>query len=159
MNQRIIYSILNEECEPVTTLRPDVPDTLAEIVATMLQKDRTVRIGSMTRALAELSTLQSKEAAAPGTFQLLKRLKRPLFAVPIVILLVVLCLLAYWWIDRNRKISWAREQAIPQIEKLAAEEKWSAVFSLGEIRPRRHPDGSGICQTRRMVSGHNIHNL
>jgi serine/threonine protein kinase/dienelactone hydrolase len=128
----IIYSILNEECEPVTRLRPDVPDTLAKIVANMLQKDQTLRIGSMTQAFEELSTLKPKEAAAPGAFQLLKRLKRPLFAVPILILLVALCLLAYWWIDHNRKISWAREQVIPQIEKLAGEERWSAVFSLAK---------------------------
>jgi len=128
----IIYSILNEECEPLTRLRPDVPDTLAKIVASMLQKEHTLRIGSMTRVLEELSALEPKGAAAPGAIHLLKRLKRPLFAVPILMLLVALCLLAYWWIDRNRKIAWAREQVIPQIEKLAGEEKWSAVYSLAK---------------------------
>jgi tRNA A-37 threonylcarbamoyl transferase component Bud32/pimeloyl-ACP methyl ester carboxylesterase len=128
----IIYSILNEECEPVTTLRPDVPDPLARIVTSMLQKDQTLRTPSMTRVLEELSPLQSKEAAAPGTPQILKRLKRPLFVVPVLILLAALCLMAYWWIDRSRKISWAREQAIPQIEKLGGEEKWSAVYILAK---------------------------
>ena len=128
----IIYSILNEECEPVTRLRPDVPDALARIIADMLQKDRTSRIGSMTQVLEKLSTLQSKEAAAPRPLPLVKRLKRPLFAVPILIFLVALCLLAYWWIERNRRISWAREQAMPQIEKLGGEEKWSAVYTLAK---------------------------
>ena len=128
----IIYSILNEECEPVTRLRPDVPDTLARIVANMLQKDQTLRIGSMTQALGELSKLQSKETTTPGTLRLLQRLKRPLFAVPVLILIVALCFLAYWWVDRNRKVSWAREQAVPQIEKLGGEEKWSAVYTLAK---------------------------
>ena len=128
----IIYSILNEGFEPVSRLRPDVPEALATIVANMLQKDRTSRTGSMTQALGELSKLQSKDAARPGRLQPLQLLKRPVFAVPALILFLALCFLAYWRIDRDRKISWAREQAIPQIEKLGGEEKWSAVYTLAK---------------------------
>ena len=128
----IIYSILNEECQPVNRLRPEVPEPLAVIVGKMLQKEQASRVSSMKEVLHELSALQSKGADVVGSVQLLKQLKRPVFAIPLAILLVALCFLAYWWIDRNRKISWAREEAIPQIEKLAGEEKWSAVYSLAK---------------------------
>jgi formylglycine-generating enzyme required for sulfatase activity/dienelactone hydrolase len=128
----LIYAILNVENEPVAKHRPDVPGNLAAIVAGLLQKDMTKRTGTMVRVVEELSDLQGKEGAPFGMSHLLQGLKRPLVAVPLLVVLATLSFFAYWWIARDRKISWAREVALPQIEKLAGEEKWSAVYALAK---------------------------
>jgi serine/threonine protein kinase/cephalosporin-C deacetylase-like acetyl esterase len=128
--QAVIFSILNEQCDPVNRVRPDVPDPLATIIGKMLQKDQNARFASMKEVVGELSALRSKREKVLGPLQMLKRLKRPVFAVPLAILLLVLSTLAYWWIDRSRKVSWAREKALDEIGALGREEQWSSAYRL-----------------------------
>ena len=61
----VIYSITNEEPEPVTSLRPEVPDDLQAIIEKMLAKKREERYASADEVLAELTTLKQDFLAAP----------------------------------------------------------------------------------------------
>ena len=126
----IVYSILNEECDPVQRVRPDVPEHLAAIVAKMLQKDPRSRYAAMAEVVGELSALRERERALPGPRQLLKQLKRPVMLLPLIVLLLALCSLVYWWIDRNSRISWAREKALDEIGTMGKEEQWSSAYRL-----------------------------
>jgi hypothetical protein len=48
------------------------------------------------------------------------------------VLFIVLTALAVWWQNHSAKIKWAREQAIPEIEKLAEERNYDVAFKLAE---------------------------
>ena len=126
----LIYSILNEECDPVHSVRPDVPEPAAAIVEKMLQKDHAFRYAAMAEVIGDLSALRGREAAFPGAGQLLKRLKRPVFLILIATLFAVLSSLVYLWIDRNSNISWAREKALDEIGTLGKDERWGSAYSL-----------------------------
>lgn len=52
--QAILYAIVNEEPQAVQALRPDVPESLAQIIAKMLAKNPEQRFQNMTEVLAAL---------------------------------------------------------------------------------------------------------
>jgi eukaryotic-like serine/threonine-protein kinase len=124
----ILYAILNVECDPVAKYRPEVPPGLAALLTGMLQKNADARPPAMSQVAKALAAL--RPGSAGGIKSPLAILKRPVVAVPLLILVAALGLLSYRWIAENRKISWARNEAIPQIEKLAGDEKWSDVYTL-----------------------------
>jgi serine/threonine protein kinase/tetratricopeptide (TPR) repeat protein len=53
-DQAVIYSILNEEPEPISWLRKDVPTGVEKILETCLQKDPLNRYGDMKDLISEL---------------------------------------------------------------------------------------------------------
>ncbi len=67
--QTVIFSILNQEPESVSALRPDVPPALAAIVSGCLQKDPTKRYqngGELLAALRGLATTRSSLSFGPA---------------------------------------------------------------------------------------------
>jgi serine/threonine protein kinase len=64
--QTVLYSLFNEEPEPVQQLRPDAPPELVRIIGRMLAKDRELRYPTATAALADLRALYGP-ATSTGT--------------------------------------------------------------------------------------------
>ena len=56
-DQALVYSILNEEPEPLRSIRPDVPAHLEQAIERALQKDPGERYEHMTELLSELTDL------------------------------------------------------------------------------------------------------
>ena len=93
--QALVYSILNEEPQPVTSLRPEVPWALEQIVAGAMAKNLDERCRSVEEMLADLKTVGRElesvtsarmafaaqptfaaEARSPGTVQQIPSLGR-----------------------------------------------------------------------------------
>lgn len=55
--QAYLYSIMNDEPEPLATLNPDVPEDLGHILAMCLEKDREYRYPAMVDLLHDLDML------------------------------------------------------------------------------------------------------
>ncbi len=70
--QAIVYRILNEEPEPITSLRSNVPMELERIVKKAMQKDRAIRYQSASDLLADLKGLR-KELESGGTAEAPRR--------------------------------------------------------------------------------------
>jgi serine/threonine protein kinase len=126
----VIYTILHEECDPVEKVRADVPPRLAGIVSKMLRKERSTRSATMKEVAAELSAFLSKEPARLTPRRLAAKLKRPVFSLPLALLVLALCVLLYLWHERETNIAWARDKALNQIATLGQEEQWSSVYRL-----------------------------
>ena len=62
----VMYLILNEEPEPVSRIRPEVPHALDRIVRTALQKERTKRYQTVQDLMADLHSAD-EDAKAPVT--------------------------------------------------------------------------------------------
>ncbi|UCE18807.1 MAG: protein kinase [Gemmatimonadota bacterium] len=56
--QAVVYSILNEEPEPITNLRSDVPTELQQVMQKAMQKEPTERYASMAELLTDLKSMK-----------------------------------------------------------------------------------------------------
>jgi len=122
--QGLAYLIINEEPEPLGKHAQDVSPDLVRIIDRALEKKPGARYSKAAEMLADLRTYQeSLRPGAQSAFNLrvvLRRLRRPIFAIPAVAGVIALILASIWFFDRQGKIRWAREEIIPEIEKLIA---------------------------------------
>ena len=100
--QAVVYSILNEDPDPVSDLRSDIPADLGEIVNQCLDKDPADRFQSMDdlkndlQWLKEESRLETLPYAKPIYPKLKKKRFRPILAPLILILLAALTVAGYF---------------------------------------------------------------
>ncbi len=99
--QALVYQILNQEPEPVTSLRSNVPMELERIVKKLLQKDFSVRYQSAIDLLVDLRAI-STTAMSSGSYRVVappaSRKRSLLMATAAV--LVIGVLVGYFFISR-----------------------------------------------------------
>ncbi len=126
-NQAMIYSILNEEPEAIKKVSPVVPPEMEQIVECALKKNPDTRYSSAAETLKDLKQFQDKlraeEMGAVDLRTLLRRMRKPQIVVPAICVVLVVALAAAWFFNRQAKIRWARQEALPQIERLV-ETSW-----------------------------------
>jgi serine/threonine protein kinase len=109
-------AILRDDPAPLDELRRDVPAGLQEILTRCLAKapeDRFASGEELSEALLELK--QQIDAPATGVGAVLRR---PAVLGAVVLILVVAGVGLAWLLHRNSRVSWARNQALPEIERL-----------------------------------------
>ena len=131
-----LAALFAEEPKPVRQLAPDVPLEIERIIGRCLRKDREARYPSVTALTKDLEDCNESLAASSTGAIDLKRLaravKRPMVAVPVLLMLLVLAASAAWLFQRNARIRWATNQALPEISRLSNDEKYAAAYSLAE---------------------------
>jgi len=147
----VIYSLMNEEPIPVKKVNPAVPTELEQIVNKALRKNPESRYSSAAKMLKDLKDYQdSLRAAEMRTFNLrtfLLHFSKPKGAVPLVVGLLVIVLASVWFSNRQSKILWARQELLPEIERLAEDIPWTGegpsaweAFQLATQAQRYIPD-------------------
>ncbi|NLP11410.1 serine/threonine protein kinase [bacterium] len=120
--QAMIYSILNEEPESLDSTKPSVPPGLVQMINRAMQKNAGLRYASAAEMGQHLRKYRDSQKETPeGFFNLnamMRTLRKPRVALSAGLALIVLCLSAVWFIDRQAKIRRAREILLPQIEQL-----------------------------------------
>ena len=120
-----LAAILKDTPPPLAPTAPGtgpLPKELVEIVRRCLEKspDRryasTVELRDRLRALQ--ATLASGSFAGGAPASAIGLLRRPRVAVPLALGLLGAVALGGWLVVRSRRAAWAREVALPQIEKL-----------------------------------------
>lgn len=118
----VLYAVVHTEPVPLRDLRPDVPPQLEAIVRRALKKNPNERYSSaieMGRDLkACLEELTSLRTATRDWRSLVRQFRRPRVAVPLALFLAFLAAAGYWLVDRQAKVRWARQHALPEIERL-----------------------------------------
>jgi formylglycine-generating enzyme required for sulfatase activity/dienelactone hydrolase len=117
----IFDSILHHEPVPVRNLNPDVRSSVQHIIVKSLQKSRDTRYQSAAELRQDLehAKLELSSQSLP-TFRPRAVLHNPRvvgFALTVVVLLSALI---GWRVHVDARVRWAREQALPEIEDLAA---------------------------------------
>ncbi len=125
----IIHSIIHEDPKPIKLRKPPIPIELQQVIARALKKRREARYGTAEEMLKDLRSYEATlQAEASGLFNLrslLKRLRRPAVAVPTILAIGAVAALAVWFFNRQGKIRWARQVAIPEIERMIeANDAW-----------------------------------
>ena len=109
----LITAILRDEPPPLRTLRDDAPAAVVGIVERALAKDPAARYAN-----AEIMRAELAEEHARLTRPRDAAWRRPSVLVPVALLLVVFAAYGAWQTMNARRARWAREVAIPEIERL-----------------------------------------
>lgn len=145
----VLHAVIHDDPRPMAPRTPPVPAELQQVVARALKKDPDARYTSAADMLRDLRAYDEARPAAGGAGlselrSLARRLRRPSVAIPVVLLVMALASFAVWDGQRRADVRWAREVALPEIERLIAEnDVWRnlvAPYRLAE-RAERHIPG------------------
>jgi serine/threonine protein kinase/formylglycine-generating enzyme required for sulfatase activity/cephalosporin-C deacetylase-like acetyl esterase len=137
----ILYSIVHEEPKPLRDRKPPIPSELQRLIGKALSKNLDSRYQSASDLANDLRKFKESEKAEAGGIlnlhSLRKRIRRPIVAAPSVIILIGLVLFAFLFFYRQSRIRWAKEQAVPEILRLADLPDNRAAFDLA-VRAERY---------------------
>jgi len=123
----ILYSVVHEEPQPLKEIKRELPIELQQIINHALRKKPESRYSSAAEMLKDLrkyqDILQAEELGALNLRTLLRRIRKPRVAAPAVSLVLAISLVAVWFFNRQANIRWARQEALPEVERLI-EENW-----------------------------------
>ena len=149
----IIQAVLTASIVPIRTLRPDVAPELEEVVSRTLVRDRERR--TITAAnVRDLASACHARLASSGQQSAIARprtSRRTRVTAAIVAVLVAASGIA-WWAQRNAKVRWARQQALPEIVRLAGGGKIRRRVPARAAGAAIHPGGSTPRQTNNEIS-------
>jgi len=118
----VMYAIVHEDPKPVRAIKPGIPDDLQRIINKALKKDPKARYSAAAEIIRDLKAFQERRLAEEaGVFNIrsfLKRLRQPRFAIPAVVIILALCAVGFWFFSRQAKVKWARQELIPEIERM-----------------------------------------
>jgi len=116
----VFESILNKTPAPPSRLNPQIPAALDRVIGKALEKDRNKRCASAREMRTEFDRLrQQRVVESSAAVPISRVVRKPGVAVPIMLVIAALLLGGVWFVKRNAKIRWAREQVLPQIAQLA----------------------------------------
>jgi serine/threonine protein kinase len=121
----ILYSVVHEEPRALKNVKRDIPQELVQIVNRALKKKPEARYSSAAEMLKDLrkyqDSLRAEELGALNLKTLLRRIRRPKVAIPAIGVIFIIALAFVWFFDRQAKIRWAREEILPEVERLIEE--------------------------------------
>jgi len=149
---RVVQAVLAASPAPVRTLRPDIAPELEAIVTRTLVRDREQRsiTADQVRDLAtachaRLSSPPSAVVAAPPAS------RRTRLAAAVVALAMAAGGIA-WWVERNSNVRWARQDALPEIIRLAGADKFDEAYRLAQQVQAYIPDDLLLAEQLRDIS-------
>jgi formylglycine-generating enzyme required for sulfatase activity/predicted Ser/Thr protein kinase len=113
---------------PPSQRRTGMPNVLNQLVLRLLEKDPAMRPPTTSGVARDLSTLADR-AAAPH----LRSSLRPAVLILAVMALLMAAAAAFWMFERSEQRHWAREQAIPEIARLAGTQPLAASLLLRKV--------------------------
>jgi dienelactone hydrolase len=118
----IMYSIVHEEPKPLKGIKRDLPPELQKVIDRALKKNPGSRYQTAAEMSNDLRRYQKMlRAAEAGVFNLrsfLRRIRQPKIALPTALGIVAIVLLSVWFFKHQAKVRWARQEALPEIERL-----------------------------------------
>ncbi|MGD9346207.1 MAG: protein kinase, partial [Candidatus Aminicenantes bacterium] len=118
----ILYSVVHEDPQPLKEAKPDLPVELQQIANRALKKKPAARYTTAEDMLKDLrkyeDSLRAEELGALSMKTILRRIRRPLVAIPAICAVLIIALASFWFFNRQAKIRWAKEEILPQIEML-----------------------------------------
>ena len=126
----IIQAVLTDPIVPIKGRRPDVAAELEDLVERTLVRDRTRRLITAQqfhqRAGACHARLSSGSVSVPASRTM--SVRRRLVAGIVTALLVGA--IVFWWGQHASKVRWARLQALPEIARLAGDDRFDDAYTL-----------------------------
>jgi len=148
----ILYSVVHEEPKPLKAIKPAIPAEFQQIINRALKKNPESRYSSTAEMLKDLrkyqDVLRAEELGAFNLRTLLRRIRRPRVAIPVLCAVLAISLVAIWFFNRQAKIRWAKEEALPEIERLI-EANWrdfTEPYKLAEMAEEYIPNNPQLAE-------------
>ncbi len=121
----ILYSVVHEEPKSLKDVKRDIPQELQQIINRALKKKPEARYSSAAEMLKDLrkyeDILRAEELGAFNLRTFLRRMRKPQVAIPVICAVLLIALASFWFFNRQAKIRWAREEILPEVERLIEE--------------------------------------
>ena len=139
----VMNAIVQQALTPPSEVRPEIRGNVERVVTRALEKTREARYGSARELLREATDchtaltrpvpVEAQPATAGASW-----LKRGVI-IPAAVLVALVAAGAIWSFSRGADARWAREEAIPEIQRLIEEDDYVTAFSLAEEAERYVP--------------------
>jgi tRNA A-37 threonylcarbamoyl transferase component Bud32/dienelactone hydrolase len=122
----IFDAILNRTPISALRLNPQLPPELGRVINKALEKDPRLRYQTASELRADLQRLRQRVISGPSAaVAVAESLRRPRAAISVLVVLLALAVGVGWWVRRSARVRWAREEALPEIQRLIGEsELW-----------------------------------
>jgi serine/threonine protein kinase/dienelactone hydrolase len=154
----IMYSIVHEKPPALKKINPNIPVDMERIISRALEKKPESRYSSAGEILKTLKSYQSslmKDLKRPSNLiKIYQILRKPTIAIPILIAVTIIGYFAYRSYSRSAKIRWARNEAVPEIQRLIVESSGDATqwgkriqaFELAKEAKKYIPENEELAQ-------------
>jgi eukaryotic-like serine/threonine-protein kinase len=130
----LLAAILRDAAPPLRSLRKNVPRDLERVLSRCLAKDRHQRYTSAGELLLDLATCRARFAARSSGWR--AALRRPRYVLPPLAIAVALAASLAWTWKRGAPVRWARDVALPEIDRLvAANDYYQAYWLARQAQP------------------------
>jgi pimeloyl-ACP methyl ester carboxylesterase len=130
----LIHAIQTQDPVSPRKIRSEIPEDLERICLKALSKKPASRYDSMADVLEELTTYRDRShitiTGEMAVREVGRRLRRPRVLVPIVAVLVLIAGAVAWSLHQRSRVQWARDVALPEIQRLIEENELYAAFVL-----------------------------
>jgi eukaryotic-like serine/threonine-protein kinase len=136
-------------------LPPDTPPPLVQVVDAALVKAadrRTITADDIVSRLAALNAALSSSSDAAGAAPSSRRRAWVWMTAALILLLATTVWLA-WYARKASQARWAREVAIPEIERLVDKEEYVAAFRLADEARKAIPGDPAWARLDRLMTG------
>ena len=134
--QALMYLIVNEDLEPLKKHLPDISSVIVRIVNRALEKEKEKRYASAADMLHDLKkytdSLKHDTGGTVDMIVMLRSFRKPQVVIPAAIIVVAIIIFTFWYIDHQSNISWAHEEAIPEIEELVREGLYEEAWEIAK---------------------------
>jgi eukaryotic-like serine/threonine-protein kinase len=149
----IFDGILRQAPTPPVHVNPALPEPLEKIIIKALEKDRGKRYQSARELVEDLKRLlRELSSGAAATVPASRLIRRPQLAIPLAAVFLVIAGASIWFFHHNAQVRWAREQAIPEISRLADKQDYVAAFHLADQAKKYVPGDSFLARLSRDYS-------
>ena len=140
----ILYSAAHDEPKRLKEIKPGIPWEVEQIIGRALKKKPESRYSSAAEILkdlkAYLTTLRAPELGITDLKSFLRHMRKPRFAIPAILIVLLLGAIAVWYFYRSGKINWARKQALPEIIRLVEGGDYTTAYKLALQAEKYIPD-------------------
>ena len=130
-----LLSLASDTPVPLGRAQPSVPAEIVSVIDRTLEKSPERRTLTAEAIAEELSAWQARASASHIAGRPARPSRGRALIISAAIVLLVLAGAFAWFWRQGSRARWAREEAVPQIERLVEQEKFVAAFRLaGEAR-------------------------
>ena len=130
-----LLSLVTDTPPALGAVRPDIPHELASVVERALEKSPEHRTVTAEAVVAAVSTWQARSSAPSAGSGRIPSVSGRWIAASALLLLAIAVALG-WFVRQGSQARWAREQALPEIERLVEQEQYVAAFGLANEAKR-----------------------
>jgi formylglycine-generating enzyme required for sulfatase activity/cephalosporin-C deacetylase-like acetyl esterase len=137
----VLTSIANDTPKPIASVRTDVPAGVPRILSRSMDRTIASRYASATELLKDLTACRTAMTeSAPRGVDVWRLLRRPVVAIPAVVILIAAGVPATMAYRRASRARWARNEGIPEIMRLVAKDDYGGAFAVAREVERYAPN-------------------